>query len=122
MNNKTLTFLSFVFVSWGSLSQACPCVDKQTLAINQTYHQASLQVEQSVLSRLQNPDLIALVTQSVIDDQAKLKEIDSLSYNYGIPYEYSDLSKGFTDRGTQAVNAMKNTPAGVDLDTQYITY
>ncbi len=122
MNTKALILLSLAVFSWGNLSQACPCVDKQTLAINKTFHENAIKVENAVLSRLQNQNLINLVSDSLGEDQAKLIEIQNLSINNGIPYEYTSLSQGFNARTDAELNKLKGIPAGPALDQEYATF
>ena len=119
---KALTFLSLALFSWGTFAQACPCVDKQTLAINKTYHENSIKVGNEVLARLQNPDLITQVTAAIQEDQAKITEIQNISINAGIPYEYTDLSQGFNARAAAEANKLKNIPNGPALDQEYANF
>jgi hypothetical protein len=121
-NMKSIfTLMTLMALSWGSFAQACPCVDQETLTINQRYHEAGLLVDNAALPRLQSVDLIALVKASIVQHQAKIQELQAMSVNAGIPYRPSDLSQGFTDRGAQEIPVLAAL-SGSALDDAYITF
>lgn len=112
-------------LSFGTANQTwagnCPCVDKETLTINQVYHQGSYSLATAELSRLQNPELQAMVKASLVEDQSKIKELSDISVNAGIPLKPSDISDGFTNRSAQEVTALSGV-TGPDLDRAYISF
>ncbi|MBC7396540.1 MAG: DUF4142 domain-containing protein [Bdellovibrionales bacterium] len=120
-----ITLLAILLLSWGSFAQAqghdCPCVDKETLAINQAYHEGALGLDSAVVDRLQNAELIAMVNAASYDHQAKLKELNAISINAGIPFKPSDLSQGFSARASKSAILMKGQ-SGDDLDHAYLDF
>jgi hypothetical protein len=118
---SVIAFASFVLIGWGSLAQACPCVDQETLTINQRYHEAGLLVDNTALTRLQNTQVIALVNASLVEHQAKIKELSAMSVNAGIPYRPTALSQGFTDRATQEITVLSGLNGSAE-DQNYLTF
>jgi len=120
-----MMLLPLLGMVWGSMTQvnaeACPCVDKETLTINLVYHQSDLIVDQVVGPHLQNSEVIALVKDSLVDHDAKIKELNGISINAGIPLKPTDLSQGFVDRAKQALPAL-STLSGSALESAYLNF
>ena len=118
---KYMLALSSIVFAWGNLSQACPCVDQETLTANELYHGASISVENAVVARLQYSALINMVKDSIVSDQAKIQELERISVNAGIPHKLTALGQGFTDRAKQEITQLEKL-SGSALDVAYITF